>query len=279
MVLDAALAAARHDQDVRESGARRLLHHELDGRRIHDGQHLLGLSLRGRQEPRAEPRRRDHRFAYLHRAGTIAARGNRRPFAGAAGAREGLRILPWSCPPTSTGVAPAVTASTSCSRSRTSRSRSVRRAVASSARSMERRRSRSRAPGSTPPTAAGRPDRRASTIPGRTRSSPTARRLTRKAPGVQGVQGVQGQEGLEGLEGGRIVGLRRRRWRLGLVGAGQERPLGPELEAGERGVGRIVTSAEIGVFGGSGFYSFLERTETVNVETPYGPPERAARDR
>jgi 5'-methylthioadenosine phosphorylase len=33
-----------------------------------------------------------------------------------------------------------------------------------------------------------------------------------------------------------------------------------------------VTSAEIGVVGGSGFYAFLERTETVNVETPYGPP-------
>lgn len=28
--------------------------------------------------------------------------------------------------------------------------------------------------------------------------------------------------------------------------------------------------AEIGVFGGSGFYQFLENTETVQVETPYG---------
>jgi 5'-methylthioadenosine phosphorylase len=33
-----------------------------------------------------------------------------------------------------------------------------------------------------------------------------------------------------------------------------------------------VSTADIGVFGGSGFYSFLERTETVDVETPYGPP-------
>jgi 5'-methylthioadenosine phosphorylase len=33
-----------------------------------------------------------------------------------------------------------------------------------------------------------------------------------------------------------------------------------------------VTTAEIGVFGGSGFYDFLESTETVTVETPYGPP-------
>jgi 5'-methylthioadenosine phosphorylase len=33
-----------------------------------------------------------------------------------------------------------------------------------------------------------------------------------------------------------------------------------------------LTSAEIGVFGGSGFYSFLEGTETVEIDTPYGPP-------
>jgi 5'-methylthioadenosine phosphorylase len=30
--------------------------------------------------------------------------------------------------------------------------------------------------------------------------------------------------------------------------------------------------AEIGVFGGSGFYSFLDEVETVEVETPYGKP-------
>src|SRR4026207_664332 len=30
--------------------------------------------------------------------------------------------------------------------------------------------------------------------------------------------------------------------------------------------------AEIGVFGGSGFYSFLEGVEQVEVETPYGKP-------
>jgi 5'-methylthioadenosine phosphorylase len=33
-----------------------------------------------------------------------------------------------------------------------------------------------------------------------------------------------------------------------------------------------VTSAEIGVFGGSGFYSFLSDAETVDVDTPYGRP-------
>jgi 5'-methylthioadenosine phosphorylase len=31
-----------------------------------------------------------------------------------------------------------------------------------------------------------------------------------------------------------------------------------------------MTTADIGVFGGSGFYSFLEDTETLEVETPYG---------
>jgi 5'-methylthioadenosine phosphorylase len=33
-----------------------------------------------------------------------------------------------------------------------------------------------------------------------------------------------------------------------------------------------VSRAEIGVFGGSGFYSFLESTETVHVDTPHGSP-------
>ncbi len=31
-------------------------------------------------------------------------------------------------------------------------------------------------------------------------------------------------------------------------------------------------TAEIGVFGGSGFYSLLDRSEEIKVETPYGPP-------
>jgi 5'-methylthioadenosine phosphorylase len=33
-----------------------------------------------------------------------------------------------------------------------------------------------------------------------------------------------------------------------------------------------VTTAEIGVFGGSGFYSFLEKTDTVDLDTPHGKP-------
>ena len=34
----------------------------------------------------------------------------------------------------------------------------------------------------------------------------------------------------------------------------------------------MAAQAEIGVFGGSGFYSFLEEVEEVTIETPYGPP-------
>ncbi|MEX1047637.1 MAG: S-methyl-5'-thioadenosine phosphorylase [Actinomycetota bacterium] len=33
-----------------------------------------------------------------------------------------------------------------------------------------------------------------------------------------------------------------------------------------------MTRADVGVFGGSGFYSFLEDVEEVTVDTPYGPP-------
>lgn len=33
-----------------------------------------------------------------------------------------------------------------------------------------------------------------------------------------------------------------------------------------------MSRADIGVFGGSGFYSFLENTETVDIDTPFGKP-------
>jgi 5'-methylthioadenosine phosphorylase len=39
--------------------------------------------------------------------------------------------------------------------------------------------------------------------------------------------------------------------------------------------GPPVTTAEVGVFGGSGFYSFLEGVEEVEVDTPYGSPSAA----
>ena len=33
-----------------------------------------------------------------------------------------------------------------------------------------------------------------------------------------------------------------------------------------------MAGAEIGIFGGSGFYSFLDDVEEVELETPYGKP-------
>ena len=33
-----------------------------------------------------------------------------------------------------------------------------------------------------------------------------------------------------------------------------------------------MATAEIGVFGGTGFYSFLDPVDEIEVETPYGPP-------
>ena len=36
-----------------------------------------------------------------------------------------------------------------------------------------------------------------------------------------------------------------------------------------------MTTAEIGVFGGSGFYSFFDPVEERTVETPFGPPSAA----
>jgi 5'-methylthioadenosine phosphorylase len=34
----------------------------------------------------------------------------------------------------------------------------------------------------------------------------------------------------------------------------------------------VADTAEIGVFGGSGFYSLLEDVREIKVDTPYGPP-------
>src|SRR5204863_8506494 len=34
----------------------------------------------------------------------------------------------------------------------------------------------------------------------------------------------------------------------------------------------LVMAETVGVFGGSGFYSFLDGAEQVEVDTPYGPP-------
>ena len=66
VVLDRGLASSRDDQDVGETGTHGFLDHELDRRRVDQGQHLLGHGLGGRQEPRAQPCGRDDRLPHLH---------------------------------------------------------------------------------------------------------------------------------------------------------------------------------------------------------------------
>ncbi|MBD0349479.1 MAG: S-methyl-5'-thioadenosine phosphorylase [Thermoleophilia bacterium] len=39
-----------------------------------------------------------------------------------------------------------------------------------------------------------------------------------------------------------------------------------------RARGRLLATADVGVFGGSGFYSFLDDVEEVELDTPYGKP-------
>ena len=64
VVLDGVLAAAGDHEDVGEAGRHRLFDDVLDRRLVDDRQHLLGLALRHRQEPRAEPGGGDHRFRH-----------------------------------------------------------------------------------------------------------------------------------------------------------------------------------------------------------------------
>ena len=57
---------------------------------------------------------------------------------------------------------------------------------------------------------------------------------------------------------------------------GGEGDIGVVVLVREEGAGSVVTEAraEIGAIGGSGFYEFLEDTETVEIETPFGAPPR-----
>ena len=67
VVLEGPLAAAGDDQDVGRCPALdRLLHHVLDGRLVDDGQHLLRLRLRRREEPRSQAGRGDDRLLDRH---------------------------------------------------------------------------------------------------------------------------------------------------------------------------------------------------------------------
>ena len=63
VILDRTLVAPRDDQKLLDARGDSLLDDELDRRRIDDGQHLLRLSFRRRQETRAKTRCRDDRLA------------------------------------------------------------------------------------------------------------------------------------------------------------------------------------------------------------------------
>ena len=54
MVLDGLLAAPGDQDDVLDAGVDGFLHHVLDHRLVHQGQHFLGLGLGGREEPGAK---------------------------------------------------------------------------------------------------------------------------------------------------------------------------------------------------------------------------------
>ena len=63
MVLDDRLVAAGHEDEMLDARLARLIHHILDDRPVDDGQHLLGNSLGGREEPRAETGDRENCLA------------------------------------------------------------------------------------------------------------------------------------------------------------------------------------------------------------------------
>jgi hypothetical protein len=63
MVLDHALVAAGHKDEVLDAGLARLVDHVLDQRAIDDGQHLFRHGLGGRQEPGAQAGNRENSFA------------------------------------------------------------------------------------------------------------------------------------------------------------------------------------------------------------------------
>src|SRR6266550_4342025 len=150
VVLDRALAAPGHDQDVVDTRSSRFLDDELDRGDVDHGEHDLRLRLGGRKEPGAHPGSRDHRLANLHEPPRSADRERYAPFRrcanrhmsiGWSADREGVGTLASPCPPTNTRVAIAATRSTSSRRWRTTRSRSARAAGGGFGRSSRRRRS------------------------------------------------------------------------------------------------------------------------------------------
>ena len=65
VILDGRLAPARDDDHVLNAGMDRFFHPVLDERLVHQRQHFLRLSFRGREEPCPQASRRKHRLAHF----------------------------------------------------------------------------------------------------------------------------------------------------------------------------------------------------------------------
>jgi hypothetical protein len=63
---DCWLCHARHDDDVVHSRRHRLIHHQLKGRDIHDGEKFLWNRFRDREKTRPEASGRNHGGTYIH---------------------------------------------------------------------------------------------------------------------------------------------------------------------------------------------------------------------
>src|SRR5262249_33900279 len=78
MILDHALVASGHENEVLDACLARFVDHMLDERPIDHREHFLRHGLGGRQEPGAEAGDRENGFADLHWLGPDGGAGQRR---------------------------------------------------------------------------------------------------------------------------------------------------------------------------------------------------------
>ena len=74
VIFDGVFAFSGNDDDVLDPRNNALLDDVLNLRLVHNGEHFLGLRLRGGQEARAKPRSRQNRFAHFAWCGTLPLR-------------------------------------------------------------------------------------------------------------------------------------------------------------------------------------------------------------